>query len=138
MNSFVEGNIYYQTVCQIQIKVLLMAFVANGLQKDSIDNGYNNTWEYNHNQLYLRFNDYIVYYRKYNEFKTSNKNVRENIENNAKIRTFILPSYNGEKIKKDLELFNEDVHIILIPMTELYPLHLYYNIIDYYFNKSFL
>ena len=138
LNSFVEGNIYYQTVCQIQIKVLLMAFVANGLQKDSIDNGYNNTWEYNHNQLYLRFNDYIVYYRKYNEFKTSNKNVRENIENNAKIRTFILPSYNGEKIKKDLELFNEDVHIILIPMTELSPLPLYYNITDYYFNKTML
>ena len=105
LTSFIEGNMYYQTVCQIQLKVMLMSFVANGLQAETIDNKYNNY------QLKLRYNDYIIYYRKYNEFKTSNRKVRENTENNYKLKNFTLPSFSGEKINKDIKLFKEDVFI---------------------------
>ena len=138
LTSFIEGNMYYQTVCQIQIKVMLMSFVANGLQKEIIDNNYNNSWDYNNHQLNLRYNDYIIYYRKYNEFKTSNRKVRENTENNYKLKNFTLPSFSGEKINKDIKLFKEDVHIILIPMSELFALPLYYNKSNYYFNETMI
>ena len=44
---------YYQTVCQIQLKILLMAYVSNNLQEDIIDNGYNNSWDYNNEDLMI-------------------------------------------------------------------------------------
>ena len=116
LSLFIEGNMYYQTVCQIQLKILLMAYVSNNLQDDIIDNGFNNSWNYNNNQLNLRFNDYIIYYRKYNEFITANKKVRENKKSEDNIKPFSLPDFNGGKISKNLKLFDEDVHIILMKL----------------------
>ena len=41
-----------------------------------------------------------------------------------------------KKFQKNLKLFEEDVHIILIPMSLLSSLPLYYNKSDYYYNES--
>ena len=138
LSLFIEGNMYYQTVCQIQLKILLMAYVSNHLQEEIIDYGFNNSWDYNNNQLNLRFNDYIIFYRKYNEFITANKKVRENTKNEENIKVFTLPDFNGKKITKNLKLFDEDVHIILIPMTLLSALPIYYNNSDYYYNENMI
>ena len=135
--SFNDGNMYIQTISQIQLKVLLMQFVANGIQDEILDVGYNNSWYYNKEELNYRFFDYIIYQRKYFEFITKNKEARKYIlKNNTQKYLFIEPSLDGEKINVERGLYDDLIHILLLPMYNVGPVPIIYNNSKYYFTKE--
>ena len=135
--SFNDGNMYIQTICQIQLKVILMQFVSNGVQNEIIDEGYNNSWYYNKNQLNLRFLDYIIYQRRYFEFITKNKEARKFIlKNNTQKYLYIEPSLDGEKIIVEKGIYDDLIHILLLPMFNLGPIPIIYNNSKYYYTKE--
>ena len=135
--SFNDGNMYFQTVYQIQFKVLLMQLVSNGIQNEILDGGFNNSWYYNKYNLNLRFFDYIIYQRNYFEFITKNTEARKFIlKNGTEKFKYIVPSLEGEKMIIERGLYEDLIHILLLPMYNLGPLPIIFNNSNYYFTEE--
>ncbi len=135
--SFNDGNMYIQSICHIQFRVLLMQFVSNNIQDEILDDGYDNSWDFNNKELNLRFFDYIVYQRKYFEFVTKNKEARKYIlKNNTEKEKYIIPSLDGKKAFNYVSIYDDLIHVLLLPYSLVGPIQILFNNSEYYFNEE--
>ena len=137
--TFGEGNMYIQIVNQISIKVLLMQYMANGLQNEIIYGKYNNSWEYNNEQLSKRYQEYIIYQTRYNEFLCKDDKARKNIYPYLNLKgNYSIPFINGTKTFYEKSIFECLIHVILHPIKFGGKIPVIYNNSDYYFNNEMI
>ncbi len=137
--SFGVGNMYVQIVNQMVLKVLQMQYSANKIQKEIINGTYNNSWEYNNEQLSLRIQEYLIYVKKYTTFLTDNHNGRKYILPLLKKKgNYTIPLINGSKKIEVYNVFHNYVHIILNEVTINGKIPIIYNNSNYFFNDTMI
>ncbi len=137
--SFGAGNMYVQIVNQMVLKVLQMQYSANEIQQEIINGTYNNTWEYNNEQLSLRIQEYIIYVNKYRTFLTDNQKGRKYILPILKKKgNYTLPLINGSKKIEVYDVFHNYAHIILNGIILNGKIPIIYNNSNYFFNDTMI
>ena len=137
--SFGAGNMYVQIVNQMVLKVLQMQYSANKIQDEIINGTYNNSWEYNNEQLNLRIQEYIVYVNKYRTFLTDNQKGRKYILPILKKKgNYTIPLFNGSKKIEVYNVFHNYAHVILNDIIINGKIPIIYNNSNYFFNDSMI
>ena len=137
--SFGAGNMYVQIVNQMLLKVLQIQFVSNNLHKEMRNDTFNNSHEFNIEELNERIKEYITYCNSYGKFMTNNYKGRKYLLNRTKvIGNYSLPLINGSKDFFDYQVFHNYVHVMLNEILENGKIYILYNNSNYYYNESMI
>ena len=122
----------------IILRVLWMQIQSNNLQNDTIDKGFNNSFNYHLSYIEHQIYDYNAFYIQYYQYFTS-KLLQKDMsfsQSSQKEIIYKIPDRTGKKSETLMSMKNLHIPILLHPIQEIGKIPIYYNNSDYYFNET--
>ncbi len=138
--NFLNYHMHTLILDEIILRVLWMQILSNNLQSETIDKGFNNSFNLYSSYIELQIYDYNAFYIQFNQFFTSKLSNRDLtfFQDIQKPINYKIPDRNGKKIEISIPMKNIHIPIILHPIQEVGKIQIYYNISDYYFNETMI
>ena len=137
-NAHVNYEMVGITLNDLLLKVLQMQFQGNKIQKEFLENYFNNSFETHRNFLSLREYDYNTFYIQFYQFYSSKILSSDSFfyKMYKKKFDFRYPLRSGKKSIDSFEMESFHLSILLAPINNLDPIEIIYNDSEMYYNKA--